>query len=99
MKYKVGDKVRIKSKEWFDLMPKTALGGIRLKTWDFARHMSFYCGETAIIDVCYDECYELNIDNHKYAWDDEMFEDSLELNMPKHSIKRRKFSKIGNVIY
>ena len=99
MKYKVGDKVRIKSKGWFDLMPKTRLGGVRLKTWDFARDMSFYCGEIAIIDVCYDECYELNIDNHKHAWDDEMFEDSFELNLQKHTTTRRKFSKIGNAIY
>ena len=92
MKYKAGDKVRIKSREEIEKVADFKSG------WN--EDMFDYCGLDAIIlDIDYDGSYTLDVDKRRWYWDDEMFEDSFELNLPKHTIIRRKFSKISNVIY
>lgn len=75
MKHKVGDKVKIKSLDWFnenmneDNVVPTA-GNI------FTARMSAFCGrETEIFAVRKDD-YELVIDNCRWSWTDDMLEDA-----------------------
>ena len=50
MKYKVGDKVMIKSKEWFDKQPKNKNGSVVKHNSDaFTETMSMFCGLDATI--------------------------------------------------
>jgi hypothetical protein len=86
MKYKIGDKVRIKSIDWFN---KNKVKGTNYVTGGNERHftraMSDWCGKEATImliteDIEYGDYYKLDIDNGFYCWDDWMFEDiSLDL--------------------
>lgn len=75
MKHKVGDKVRIKSLEWYN-ENKDRLGHIQNCGNDtFTNFMSIYCGMYAIIrDVDDDGEYSINIDDNEWSWTDEMFE-------------------------
>ena len=89
MKHKVGDKVRIKSLDWYK-KNRNSLGRIK----GFMPEMSEYLGKEAIIEECYDFCYELNIDHHLWSWDDEMFDETynenkmeskkVKINLPKN---------------
>lgn len=68
MKYKVGDKVRIKK----NLKEDVVYG-----TQHFVDNMSIYCGRMAIIKNLEDgESYRLNIDNEYWCWTDEMLEEN-----------------------
>lgn len=75
MKYKVGDKVKIKSLEWYNLN-KNRYDYIQLLKYQFNYYMTKYCGLTATIK-------QVNPDEHNYfididsdfCWTDEMFED------------------------
>ena len=97
MKYKVGDKVRIKSKEWFDKQPKNKNGNVvKHNSYAFTETMSMFCGLDATIIEVRNTSYDIDVDDEFYNWEDWMLEgDSI----PKHATTRRKFSKIGNVIY
>lgn len=48
MKYKVGDKVKIKSREWYEEY-KSQCGAIKCKGACFVPEMAQYCGRTATI--------------------------------------------------
>ncbi len=97
LKFKVGDKVRIKSIDWYN-KNKNNNGDIRsidIGYAYFTRSMSQYCGKVAVIvkkDTAY--WYEIDIDNNANGWTDDMFEDmSVEIateNKLKH--------KVGDVI-
>lgn len=86
MKYNKGDKVTIKSKDWYN--ENKGCGGniTSLGMWDFNEDMSVYCGREAMITaiecedfsseyedrhLCY---YTIDIDNGYYPWFDWMFE-------------------------
>ena len=73
MKHKVGDKVRIKSKEWYE-KNKNRAGDILCGGTFFIEAMERYCGETATI-TSIDKTYNINIDDNEFSWTDEMFED------------------------
>lgn len=75
MKHKIGDKVRIKSREWYDNNEgKDADGDILCGGIYFDHDMRPYCGKSATItDVA--GTYSIDIDNGKWSWTDEMFED------------------------
>ncbi len=73
MKYKVGDKVRIKSLDWYNTN-KNSYGVVEVPK-NFISEMSEYCSKDAIIVRVYDDHYCINIDNSGYVWTDEMFED------------------------
>ena len=95
MKYKVGDKVVIKSLDWYNInnsqvFPK-ADAGVPL---EFNSDMSKYCGMIATItnvEKLSDEdfFYNLNIDNENWNWTLEMFEDIKGL-------RKIKIKKINN---
>lgn len=76
MKYKVGDKVKIKSLDWYKAN-KTKGGEVHLESGIFLRLMSKYCGKVATITHVYSCGYSLDIDGGKWNWIDEMFEENI----------------------
>lgn len=72
MKYKVGDKVKIRE----DLEVGRQYGAD-----GFAREMEQYKGKTATIANVYDNVYYIEVDDvdNSYRWTDEMFEDVKEV--------------------
>ena len=79
-KLEVGQKVVIKSPEWYYLK-KDYYGIVKLSTESFTNDMSKYCGKTAtIVDVFKDLdgedaiMYRIDLDNRDWNWTDEMFE-------------------------
>ena len=82
--YKVGDKVRIKPKEWFDSQPKDRDGDIpspNEKGLYFTTKMSNFCGEVFTIESIDDFCIYLEENNE--GWKPWMFdlvdEDKIEV--------------------
>ena len=73
MKHKVGDRVRIKSRDWWDAQPKNNAGSVDCGEDNFTINMTCYCGQVATISSCEDGFYFLNGIRHN--WTDEMFED------------------------
>ena len=78
MKYKVGDKVRIKSLEWYS-KNKNGLGHVSHYDTNntFVSSMSSYCGMTANITEVEGSHYILDVDNGDWWWQDFMFEEPL----------------------
>lgn len=75
MKHEVGDKVKIKSKEWYENNEeKDADGDILCGGIYFDHDMRHYCGKSATITGVADT-YSIDIDNGDFWWTDEMFED------------------------
>ena len=76
MKYKVGDKVRVKSLEWYN-QSKDSDGDIYLNDFGiyFVNDMSVFCGRKAVITSNFGEEYQIDIDKNKWSWKDWMFED------------------------
>ena len=77
MKYNVGDKVRIKSIDWYN-ENKDKYGYIDFDhIVSFLPYMSKYCGEIATIkrvDRIF-KFYDLDIDDEGGCWSDDMFDD------------------------
>lgn len=76
MKYKVGDKVRIKSREWYE-KNKDENDEIKGNAAYFVSDMAIYCGKTATITKinCANCIYHIDLDDDEWEWTDEMFED------------------------
>jgi hypothetical protein len=77
MKYKAGDTVRIRSKEWMDKQKKNSFltvmppEGCR---YEVNEQMQELAGETAKIEsACYG-CYLLDLDRRQHNWEDWMFD-------------------------
>lgn len=68
MKYKVGDKVKIRE----DLIVDNEYGSD-----SFAEEMEQYKGKTATITGTYMSKYEIDIDDGSWCWTDEMLEDCV----------------------
>lgn len=74
MKYKIGDKVKIRSLEWYNAN-KDENGLVSKDSEPFVFGMIKYCGKEAIIEgIEYDD-YLLDIDNNNWFWEDYMFEE------------------------
>ena len=73
MKYKVGDKVRVKSLEWYDI--NYADGGFTIDGNWFDADMSVFCGKVANVKSVSHDFYELDIDGGSWCWYDWMLED------------------------
>jgi hypothetical protein len=71
LKFKVGDRVRVKSLEWYFKQEKNEIGTI-LKGCGFTEVMSKFCSKELTIKSC-DSCYKVLESEHK--WEDWMFED------------------------
>ena len=75
MKHKIGDKVKIKSWDWYQ--DNNEDYGFRFNDEWFDCEMSVYCGQTAIISEVGKYYYRLKIDNSTWHWYDWMFEDDV----------------------
>lgn len=99
MKHKVGDKVRIKSREWYDMNKSMFLDIENTRIKDsllFTKEMSQYCGKEAKISsyVNQDFGYKLDIDKGYFSWQDWMFEDeSLNENKMNENLDLTKILK------
>lgn len=93
LRFKVGDAVKIKSKEWYDGMTKNADGDIDLKTIFFYHQMAEYLDRVGVIvDLDYNDADETGYptysidfgDNSEitYQWDDNMIECEVALLNP-----------------
>jgi hypothetical protein len=80
MKYKVGDRVRIKSQEWWDAnkVEDKILGFeyVSCGTESFLEDMACYTGAIALIEaITPQKEYTINLDDGEFSWTDEMFEE------------------------
>ena len=89
MKYKVGDKVKIKSLEWYNQM-RDSDGDIYLNDFgiSFVKDMSVFCGKKATIVFDLGGEYQLDIDNKKWSWKDWMLEDEPTIS---EQLKEKRF--------
>ena len=76
MRYNVGDKVRIKSLDWYN-ENKDEYGYIDCGSRAFFTKMSNWCGKIATIkEICKTNCYHL--EEYDFDWTDEMIEGLVE---------------------
>ena len=77
-KYKIGQKVRVKSLDWYNNNKEDGLGGVRIgdKKPKFTYAMSKYCGQVLTVDDLseYEGEYYMIEDDGIHVWADEMFE-------------------------
>lgn len=96
MKHKVGDKVRIKSKEWWNAQSKNASGSVDCGAEMFTDMMTRMCGKVVeISDVLKDTYF---IKEYGLNWTDEMFEASTLDNAEKPHISEQLIKDIAEVI-
>lgn len=79
LKHRVGDIVKIKSREWYD-KNKDLEGEIYLKDCAFAAPMAKYLGKTATITAITDSisyCLDIDKQDWHWHWTDDMFEDEV----------------------
>ena len=85
MKYKIGDKVRIKSLDWYN-ENKDGAGYIRYERVGaaypvfFSKYMSNFCGEILTIKSVYNHSYHMSETSSCEYWTDEMIECKVEDN-------------------
>ena len=80
MRYKVGDRVRIKSLDWYE-KNKDEFGAVLLENGNylFFESDTIWCGKViTIVNVCLDEYYTIAEDFGKHRWTDEMIEGVIE---------------------
>lgn len=74
MKFKVGDKVKIKSLDWYN-ENKAEDGRVYCDSYAiFIQIMSNFCGQTVTISEVVDDVYGILEDDGEYSWADYMIE-------------------------
>lgn len=74
MKYKVGDKVKVKSLDWYN-QNKDVDGFVHCGDKFFDDYMSVFCGSVVTINGKYPYCgYDVREDMQCRTWTDEMIE-------------------------
>lgn len=96
MKYKVGDKVRVKSREWWDAQPKDETGGVNCGADYFTDIMVDMCGKVVEILDILDDTYLIK--GSWMNWTDEMFEDSISYNAEKSTISEELIKDIADIV-
>lgn len=99
MKYKVGDKVRIKPLCWYEENKDEDGYFYLLDGGCFVHEMSKYCGMIATIDDVDDENdqYYIDIDSGKWVWIDEFFDDPLYIYEVLFSLNDGDRFKTGSI--
>ena len=79
MEYKVGDKVRIKSLDWYN-ENKNEYGNVKCHLYEFSATMRQYCGTIRTIRRVdnFDKMYKMEEDGCFFDWTDEMIEGLVE---------------------
>ena len=77
MKYNVGDKVRIKSLDWYN-ENKDEDGDVPCGDFYFVKGMKKFCSEVFTISEDVDDGYLMLEDSYGYVWTDEMIEELVE---------------------
>lgn len=83
MKYKVGDKVRVKKWEDLELEYKVNEDGDICHGAMFIQEMKEYCGKEFVIEQVWNDRYSCH--GIRYLWQDWMFEDTVEKQMNHES--------------
>ena len=78
MKYKVGDKVRIKSLDWYNANRNDDWGSIELPNGNFYPSMAKYCGEVLTIIGIHKNGIYITKEGESFNWTDEMIEGLVE---------------------
>lgn len=80
MKYKVGDKVKVKSHEWYE-DHANYISEVECGNTVFIPGMKSFCGTTVTISKLFHHigCYAIEEDNGVHYWSDEMFEDETDM--------------------
>ena len=76
MKYKVGDKVKIKSLDWYN-DNRDYYGNVECGFYYFIEEMTKYCGKILTISRIHNNGYDLQEDEN-FAWTDDMFDSNIE---------------------
>ncbi len=76
MKYKVGDKVKIKSLDWYN-DNRDFYGNVECGVYYFIEEMTKYCGKILTIGNIHKNGYDLQEDEN-FAWTDDMFDSNIE---------------------
>ena len=86
MKYKEGDTVRIRSKEWMDAQEKNDLGSIVGKEkFVLSIRMMEFAGKPAKITVCCENgSFHLDIDGGRFYWEEWMFDPDYTQDHPNY---------------
>lgn len=74
MKYNVGDKVVVKSKEWWNSRPKNERGSVECGGDNFTKEMTCMCGKTVEIKETLPVVGKYFIKEFYYQWTADMFE-------------------------
>ena len=78
MRFKVGDRVRIKSLDWYN-KNKDKAGDVPCGEYDFVSQMSVFCGKILTIDVDFEDgTYLMKEDTDGFVFEDEMIEGLAE---------------------
>jgi hypothetical protein len=77
MEYKIGDKVRIKSFDWYN-QNKDEDGVVRCGDRVFDDYMSVFCGSIVTIGEIYHIGYDIKEDMQCRTWNEDMFEGLVE---------------------
>ena len=80
MKYKVGDKVRIKSLDWYNQNKDVSLIESTNSYYNFIAIMQDFCGKVMTISNVNSDYYDMVEDAGEYFWTDEMIERLVERN-------------------
>ena len=88
LKYKIGDKVKVKSHEWYE-DNANYLSEIECGNTVFIPDMKCYCGTTVTIMKRFShiKCYSIEEDNGVHYWSDEMFECGDDSDMKEFAAK------------
>lgn len=95
MKYKVGDKVRIKSIDWYNLhkSPLTEVVDL-INGPNFIKEMSCFCNKIMTIIAIKENVYLMKEDDSRFDWTDSMIEGLVE-----EAANYMKLGKITSVIF
>lgn len=77
MKYKIGDKVKIKSLDWYN-DNRDYYGNVECGFYYFTEEMTKYCGKILTIGEIYRNDYELQ-EGENFIWTDDMFDSIIDI--------------------
>ena len=88
MKYNIGDKVKVKSQEWYE-NNANYISEVECGNTVFIPYMKSYCGSIVTIAQTFNhiKCYAIEEDNGVHYWSDEMFECGDESDMKEFAAK------------